>query len=375
MREVAVVGVGMAPFGRFPEKSAVDSGIEATLAALDDARVDFRTIEAAYCGVVGQGMTPGTSVFGAIGYTGMPIISIDNASASGSSAFREAYLAVAHGRADTAIATGIGKMAGPMGALSGPGPREQALAKAQAMLAPAGMFAMRANRRMHDYGTTIEHYAKVAVKNRLHASMNPYAQYRKPITVDDVMNARMICDPMTLLHCCPTGDGGAAAIVTTVERARQLGSSPLITVAGSAFRSEAYRSPNQPGGDLTELTSRAVYADAGIGPGEIDLVQIHDAFSVEEIEYYESLGFAKPGEGERLIDEGATTVGGRIPFSTDGGLLSRGHPLGPTGLAQIWETVLQLRGQAGDRQVAGAKAGLAHMIGAGGVCICHILKR
>lgn len=375
MREVAVVGVGMAPFGRFPDKPVTQHGIEAVLAALDDAGLELRDIEAAYCGVVGQGMTPGTSVFGAIGLTGMPIVNIDNASASGSSAFREAYLAVAEGRADAAIAAGIGKMAGPMGTLSGPGSREQLLARAQAMLAPAGMFAMRAIRRMHDFGTTIEHYAQVAVKNRRHASLNPYAQYRDPIELSDVMNARMICDPLTMLHCCPTGDGGAAAIVTTVERARQLGSSPLITVAGSAFRSETYRSPSKPGPDITELTARDVYEDAGLGPADIDLVQIHDAFSVEEIEYYESLGFAKPGEGERLIDEGATTIGGRIPFSTDGGLLSRGHPLGPTGLAQIWETVVQLRGAAGPRQVEGARVGLAHMIGAGGVCICHILRR
>lgn len=374
MTEVAVIGVGMTRFGRYPETPVTETGRQAIVAALEDAGVRFADVQAAYVGAAGQGMTPATRVVGEVGLTGIPITTVENASASGSAAFREAYQMVASGECDVALAAGVGKMGRAMGAL-GADAEGAALLMAQGPLPPAGLFAMRARRRMHDLGTSIEHYAQVAVKNRRHASLNPYAQFQDEISIEEVQAARTVADPLTVLHCCPTGDGAAAAVLASRAVAERLGRSPMITVAACEMRSELYHGAGIPNGDITTLTARAAYERAGLGPEDIDLVQIHDAFSVEEIEYYESLGFAPEGEGEKLIAEGATEIGGRIPFSTDGGLLSRGHPIGPTGLAQVWETVQQLRGTASQRQVEGARVGLLHMIGAGGVCFCTVLKR
>ncbi|MGE0538668.1 MAG: thiolase family protein [Dehalococcoidia bacterium] len=374
MTDVAVIGVGMTRFGKYPATPVTETGREAVLAALADAGIAFRDVQAAYVGAAGQGMTPGTRVLGEVGLTGIPITTVENASASGSAAFREAYQMIASGECEIALAVGVGKMSRPMGAL-GADSEGAGVIKAQGPLPPAGVFALRARRRMHDLGTSIDHYAQVAVKNHRHGSLNPYAQFQNVVSLEEVHAARTVADPLTVLHCCPTGDGAAAAVLASRERAERLGVNPVITVAACVMRSELYHGPGAEEADITSLTARATYERAGIGPEDIDLVQIHDAFTVEEIEYYESLGFAAPGEGEKLIAEGATEIGGRIPFSTDGGLLARGHPIGPTGLAQVWETVTQLRGAAGQRQVEDARVGFLHMIGAGGVCFGTILTR
>jgi len=372
----------MAPFGRWPERSATSLGVEAVDAALNDAGLAWPDVQTMYCGALLLGLTPGTRISERLGFTGIPVVNVDNASASGSSAFREACLAVQSGRVDVALAVGVGKADGLRNA-GGPPPqpgsdqyKENQFLRMQGLFAPMGIFAMRTNRRMHEYGSRIEQFAMVAVKNRRHAARNPYAQLRKPQTLEDVMNARMVCDPLTVPHCCPIGDGASAAIVVSEKKARQLGLAPLITVEASCFRS-----PSRSGGttaqdsDTTAQTARDAYEQAGIGPGDISLVQVHDAFTVEEVDYCEAMGFCPEGEAERWVEAGELSIGGRIPFSTDGGLLSRGHPNGPTGLAQIWETTQQLRGQAGPRQVEGARVGLVHMVGVGGVCVVHILKR
>jgi len=375
VREVAVVGVGMVRFGHHPQHSASDLGVEAALAALSDAGLAWPDVQAAWCGAAGQGMTAGTRVLGELGLTGAPITTVDNASASGSSAFREAYLSVACGLHDVALAVGVGKMTAA-GAAAPPLERKELLQmQAMGFLPPAGVFAMRTRRRMHEYGFTIEPYARVSVKNHRHGALNPFAQFQREVTLEQVLQSRLVCDPLTVLHCCPIGEGAAAAVVASLARARRLGAQPLVRVAASAFRSEVYSHDGHLGPGITALTARQAYEQAGIGPQDVHLVQVHDAFTVEEIDYYESLGFCSPGEGERLVEEGATAIGGRVPFNTDGGLLARGHPIGPTGLAQVWETVLQLRDQAGPRQVEGAATGLCQMIGAGGVCVIHILKR
>jgi acetyl-CoA acyltransferase len=254
--------------------------------------------------------------------------------------------------------------------------KEQQIARMQAALPPVGQFAMRTRRRMYEFGSTMDQFALVAVKNRRHAQHNPYAQLRTPLTLDDVRNARMVADPLTVPHCCPVGDGGAAAVVVSEKKARELAIASPVRVVASAFRT-----PTLAGGmdaqdaDTSVATCRDAYAQAGAAAADIDLVQVHDAFTVEEIEYCESMGFCEVGQGEAAVERGELSIGGRIPFSTDGGLLSRGHPLGPTGLAQVHETVLQLRGQAGVRQVEGARQGLLHMVGIGGVCLVHILRR
>jgi acetyl-CoA acetyltransferase len=205
--------------------------------------------------------------------------------------------------------------------------------------------------------------------------MNPNAHFQQQYTLEEVQNSRMVADPLHLLECCPRGEGGAAAIVTTPQIAQRLGRHPLVSVAASAFKSELHTQDPFAEWILTDETARVAYESSGIGPRDLDLVQVHDAVSSEEIEYYEALGICPPGEGDGLVMAGETEIGGRIPFNTDGGLISRGHPIGPTGLAQIWETTLQLRGAAGPRQVEGATVGLAQMIGAGSVCVIHILKR
>jgi acetyl-CoA acetyltransferase len=379
-----IAGVGMAPFGRHPDKTVADLGVEAALEALVDASLPWRAIEGMYCAAAGAGLTPGTRVSAALGLTGIPVVNIDNASASGSSAFRSACRDVDTGAADIVLAVGVGKSGRTLrldGGVGAPEPgtaeyRERQIGMMQGVLPPAGVFAMRTRRRMHEFGSRIEQFALVAVKNRKHAALNPYAQMRGPLTLEDVLNARMVADPLTIPHCCPVGDGGAAAIVVSERKARELGISPAVRVMASAFRTPTLAGVmNAQDADTTTATVRQAYAQAGLGPKDIDLVQVHDAFTVEEIEYCESMGFCEPGEGEAAVERGDLSIGGRIPFSTDGGLLSRGHPLGPTGLAQVHETVLQLRGAAGLRQVEGARTGLLHMVGIGGVCLVHILQR
>lgn len=379
-----IAGVGMAPFGRHPDKTVADLGVDAALEALADASLPWRAIEGMYCAAAGAGLTPGTRVSAALGLTGIPVVNIDNASASGSSAFRSACRDVDTGAADIVLAVGVGKSGRTLrldGGVGAPEPgtaeyRERQIGMMQGVLPPAGVFAMRTRRRMHEFGSRIEQFALVAVKNRKHAALNPYAQMRGPLALEDVLNARMVADPLTIPHCCPVGDGGAAAIVVSERKARELGISPAVRVVASAFRTPTLAGVmNAQDADTTTATVRQAYSQAGLGPKDIDLVQVHDAFTVEEIEYCESMGFCEPGEGEAAVERGDLSIGGRIPFSTDGGLLSRGHPLGPTGLAQVHETVLQLRGQAGARQVEAARTGLLHMVGIGGVCLVHILQR
>jgi benzoylsuccinyl-CoA thiolase BbsB subunit len=378
MTKAVVAGVGMLPFGRHRESTLADLGTEAVLAALSDANLGWPDVQLMYCGVVGGGMTPGTGIGAQLGQTGLPIINIDNASASGSSAFREASLAVTSGRVDIALAVGVGKLSQSFGGggakPDSPEAHEANIRRMQGIMPPAGYFAMRTRRRMHDFGSTIEQFALVSVKNHKHASQNSFAQLQNELTVEEILNARMIADPLTVPHCCPMGDGASAAVLVSEEKARQLGV-PLVTVEASAFRSGVYEKGPPSEAETTHLTAQEAYAQSNLGPDDVDLVQIHDAFTVEEIEYCEQLGFCEIGEGERMVENGETTIGGRIPFSTDGGLLARGHPLGPTGLAQVWETVQQLRGVSGPRQVASARVGLVHMVGVGGVCIVHILKR
>jgi acetyl-CoA acetyltransferase len=364
----------MTQFGQYPDQSYVAHGVEATRSALADAGLDWNEVQYMYCGAANVGMYPGNRVGRELGLTGVPIVNVENASASGSTAFREAYFAVADERCDIALAVGVGKM-GRIGGGGGGNRSEQLAARATGPSPPVATFAMRAHRRMAEYGTDPKVFAQIAVKNHHHGSLNPYAQFQDVYTLEDVLASRVIADPLHLLECCPTGDGGAAAILATPVIAERLARHPAVRIAASAFASALYG--DEPSGEssLTTVASRDAYEQAGVGPDDLDMVQLHDAFSNEELDYYEELGVCEPGEADRLVTDGDTALGGRIPFNTDGGLISRGHPIGPTGLAQVWETTLQLRGDAGPRQIEGAKIGLLQMIGAGGVCLVHILQR
>lgn len=375
-RDVYVAGVGMHPFTR-SEIPVYDMAYTAGIAALDDAGVDFPEVGALYNGYLGGGITTGVRVAKEFGLTGAPVTHVENASATGSCAFGEAVHAVAGGRVDVAMALGFDDM----NRMGGLGRSERRGLGAEDVMLPAAFFGMWATRRMHDYGTTVETFAAIAAKNWNHARTNPMAQRRADheVTPEEVLASTMISFPHTSKMACAAGGGAAAAVVVSEAVARRL-ERPMVRVLASQQRSETYTEGHVFLGavigpaQMTRDTAGAAYAEAGIGPADLDLVQVHDAFPVEELVYYELLGICADGDGDALVAEGATRLGGRIPFSTDGGLTARGHPGGPTGLAQIHETVLQLRGAAGDRQVPGARTGLCHMAGAGSVCVVHILQ-
>jgi acetyl-CoA acetyltransferase len=313
------------------------------------------------------------------GLTGIPVTRVENASATGAVAFREAYRAVAAGWCDVAMAIGVEKFSDLTSAQIQTAQRD-----IEATMLPVGFFAMWAQRRMHERGTRPEHIARVAAKSWNHSARNPMS-HRRPdhrVTVEEVLASRMIAEPLTAMMCCPVSDGAACAIVAAKDLARRVQPDrPLVTVRASVLRSETYTEGHAFLGavvgpaQMTADAARDAYEQAAMGPEDVDLVQVHDAFAIEELEYYELLGFCRPGEAEGLVEAGATELGGRVPFSTDGGLLARGHPGGPTGLAQTWETVLQLRGAADGRQVEGARVGLCHLVGGGSVCCIHVLAR
>ncbi len=382
VRSVVVAGTGVAPFTKEPvdlHDIALDSG----LAALRDAGCSFADVQAAYVGYIGAPIMTGTRVLKEFGLTGIPVQHVENASATGAAAFREAYLAVAGGHVDVAMAIafdGLGRFPGP-----GAGGQRVAMGRnsLEGTILPAAFFAMWATRRMHDYGTTVETFARIAAKNWNHARHCAWAQRRADheVTPDEVLASFMVAEPHTAMMSCAVGSGAAAAILVSSRYARRLDRRRCIKILASAMQSERYSDGHVFLGpvigppQMTADTAREAYEKAGIGPEDLDLVQVHDAFPIEELVYYELLGICREGEGDRLIADGETAIGGRIPFSTDGGLIARGHPGGPTGLAQIHETVTQLRGEAGARQVDGAKIGLCHLVGAGSVCVVHVLAR
>ena len=378
MRDVAIVGVGMIKFGRFPEKELSELGAQACLLALKDAGMTMKDIQTLVSGnLLESNATVGQRIMKEIGQTGIPVLNVANACATGSTAFREAYMAVASGAYDIALAVGSEQM-GKMGLLGTGGGRGRISPEGivGSGLMPA-VFGQAGVEHMNKYGTTAEQFAKVAVKNHKHSVHNPYAQYQKDMSLEEVMNARMVAWPNTLYMCCPTGDGAAAAILTTMEKAKQYTTTP-IKVGASVLTSDPWTERDLTMMDINTLTRNAAkeaYETAGIGPDDLDVIELHDCFATAELLHYENLGLCAEGEAGRMIDEGETTIGGRIPVAPSGGLLSKGHPLGATGVANICEIVWHLRGEAGDRQVEGAKVGLAHVIGLGSACTIQILQR
>jgi acetyl-CoA acetyltransferase len=380
VKEVAVLGVGMHRFGIWPDKSNADMAMVAGHQALDDAGIAFTDVQAAYVGhIFAQPMT-GIRVMKELGMTGLPIQRVENASATGSAAFREACYAVESGRHEIVMVLGFDKMTD---AVRGAGGRS-APENLEDSILPAAFFAMWATRRMHERGMKPEHLAAIAAKNLNNGALNPMSQRQpeKPVSAEKILGSRMVAWPLTTGMSCPVGDGAACAIVSSLEMAKKLRPDrPLVRVIASSLQSERYEAGHIFQGPVVgpaRMSSDAaaeVYEEAGVGPTDIDLVQVHDAFAIEELEYYELLGMCGSGDAEAAIERGDFELGGRVPFSTDGGLIARGHPGGPTGLAQIWETTLQLRGEAGRRQVEGARTGLCHMMGGGSVCVIHLLQK
>jgi acetyl-CoA acyltransferase len=377
MSDVFIVGADMIKFGRYPDRKPAQLGAEAALMALDDAGLTVGDVDVVYTGSSFNAQSSmGQKILQQIGQTGVPCVNVSNACASGATAVREAFVALKSGLYDVALAIGVEK--NPQGML-GAGPADglppEGLFGSDSMpavFAEAGM--VHASR----YGTTIEQFAKVAVKNRFHGSLNPKARYQTETTLEEVLGSEMIAWPLTKLMCSANVDGAASVVLVSERKAKELGLSRAARIRGSALASDPWESRNPVMFDPNSVTRLAVskaYAMAGLGPEDLDLVELHDCFCTAELLHYENLGLCGEGEAARLIDNGETTLGGRMPVNVSGGLLAKGHPIGATGVANIVEIVQQLRGEAGARQVEGARIGLAHVLGFGASAAVHILEK
>lgn len=359
-----VGGIGSTAFGSQPSRSVQDLAVEAGAAALADAGLSPRDVGIgvfanALAGKLFGDLTVGQNVFAALGMTRLPVINVENACTSGSTAFYLACLAVRAGETDCVIVIGAEKMCVPQLGLLSSGDSE--LDTMLGLVTPAS-FAMRARRHMVEFGTTLEQLAQVSVKNRRHGARNPLAQLRSQVSVEEVLASPMISDPLTRLQSCPKADGASALIVCSPAMARRIGA--RVAVRAATLLSGDYENPQDMVRWRTDREgAEKAYEHAGIGPEDLDLVECHDAFTIAEILHYEALGLCAPGEGGRLVAEGTTAWGGRLPVNVSGGLISRGHPVGATGVEQIVELARHLRGAAGDRQVPGARVGLAHCMG------------
>ena len=377
MSDVYVLGVDMMKFGRFPDLTVPQLGAQAALMALDDAGLTIQQVQALYCANLGQanGMV-GQRILREIGQTGVPVVNCANACASGATAFREAWLSIKAGVHDVVLAVGVEQMGrGLLGGGGANGISTEGLLGAGTM--PA-VFAEAGMEHSRKYGTTFEQFAKVSVKNHHHSTLNPKAMYQYETPLDTVMSAEMIAYPNTKLMCSVNVDGAAAAVLVSERKAKELGMKRAIRVKASVLTSDPWQERGLVMADINTCTRTAAsqaFELAGVAPEDLDLVELHDCFATAEILHYENLGLCRDGEGGKLIDAGETTLGGRIPVNVSGGLLSKGHPLGATGIANIYEVSTHLRGEAGQRQVDGARLGLTHVLGLGTACAIHILER
>ncbi len=356
MRDTYILGVSMTRFGKFLDKGLKDLAYEPIWNVIYESKIDPRDIDIVFVGnayaglITGQESIRGQVILREAGITRIPIINVENACASGSTAFYLAHKAVASGDADLALAVGVEKLfcddtGKSLKALSTSSDIE---VEGRMGVLFAGIYAMRVRAHMEKYGLTREQFAKVSVKNHEHGALNPYAQYRNKVTVEEVLNSRMIADPITLLMTCPMGDGGACVLVGTKDIAKAMGKRP-VRIGSSVLGSYGFTRKDEPG--ITARVAKKAYEEAKIKPDDVEIAEVHDAVSPVELFLYEELGFCGPGESGRLIDEGVTYLGGRLPVNTSGGLTAKGHPAGATGLAQIAEIVWQMRSEAQDRQV------------------------
>ena len=377
-REVVILGVGLHPFGRFPEKDMPQLAREAVVEALNDAIVRWKDVQIAYFGhVYYQGMSLGEVALRELGMTGIPIVNVENACSSGSTAFWQAYWGIATGIYDLALAFGAEKVPrGPVTVTAEDSPER--LIGADHMMAG---YALRTRRYMDEYDAPIEAIAQVSVKAHQNAALNPYAQYKKTFTLAEVLESRPIADPLTLYQCCPTSEGASAAVLCARDSLKDFApdNARHISIAAAALTTGTYsmRGADHPALNpyRGEEAAQQAYEMAGIGPEDIDIVQVHDAATIGEIQQLEALGIVPKGEAWIASQEGRTEIGGDIPVNTDGGLLAMGHPFGASGVRMIHEIVTQLRGESGPRQVKGPRVGLAQCSGAGDITTIHILKK
>lgn len=379
MSDVYVVGTDMIRFGRFPDRLVEDIGAEASLMALADAGLGIADMQAVYCGNLGEANRGvGQRILRHVGQTGVPVVNTANACATGATAFREGWIAIKSGLYDTVLCVGVEQMGrGLLGAADTyNGATIEGLIGSRTM---PSVFATLGMEHTRDYGTTFEQFAKVSVKNHHHSTFNSKAMYQFETPLEQVMDAEMISYPLTKLMCSVNVDGAAAAVLCSEQKARQLGlMDRAVRIRASVLTSDPYTPHNSALMDFNTLTKNAAaaaYDMAGVGPSDIDLIELHDCFATAELLHYENLGICAAGEAGALIDNGDTALGGRIPVNVSGGLLSKGHPLGATGIANIYEVTTHLRGEAGGRQVVGARLGLTHVVGAGSACAVHVLEK
>jgi acetyl-CoA C-acetyltransferase len=361
-REVAIQGVGTSAFGRFPDRRVESLAWDAILEAMRDAEVEPEEIDAVFVGTVFGPPGVATRILRGVGIGGVPVLSIETACASGTAAYHEAVEAVAFGRYERALVVGIEHLSSLF--TSGAIVPEATDPEGAAGLPLPGLYALQAQRYMADTGATAEALAAVAVKNNSNCALNPRAQLKsKALTVDDVLKSRMIAEPLTFLQCCPVSDGAGAAVV-----GRPRGKRGEIRVLSTALASGGlwdHRRRETWGEGCVARAARAAFERAGVTPADVDVLEVHDAFTIGEILTLEALGICAPGEGASLAPSGHTRIGGRQPVNPSGGLLARGHPLGATGTAQLAEIVWQLRGAAGERQKSLPKIGLVETMGGG----------
>lgn len=376
---VFVVSAAMIPFGKYRSSSYVGLAVPPLIEALKSAGLEKSDIDAVYVGHSYGGMMTGQRICKEIGLGSVPTVNIDNACSSGATAIHEAWEAISQGLVDVAVCIGVEKLTQFGGGMLPLSPEDREVK--QGIVMPA-VYAMRATRYMHEFGATPEDLALVSVKARRHGAANPYAQYRQEVTVAEVLSARPIADPLTLLMCCPTGDGASVVILASERARRRMAGAPAIRIAASVLHSghgaEGFRDMTYP--EISYDSARDAYAMAGIEPKDLDMIELHDAFSIAELVYYEAFGLAEHGHGVDLIRDGATTYGGQVVVNPSGGLLSKGHPVGASGVAQVAEAFWQLTGNATDRQIEDARWALTHVTGGGtagldhGACTIHIFE-
>lgn len=374
LRPVYVAGIGLHRYQPLSETSYVDLGLTAIRAALGDAGLPWEAVESAYVARALLPMAIGRPMLRHLGATGVPITHVENASASGSAAFRQACIEVASGISDVALAVGVDKPAVAIRAETLTG----IPSLADDAIVPFTHFALLADAYVARTGCTFEDIARVAVKNLRNASLNPYAQRQEARTLEAVMGGKKVSGQFTALQCTPVGEGAAAVIVASAEGLRRLGLGldRAVHVVSSAARSQrVYDDPTRYDTRLTQDTVQRALHDAGVAATGLDVIELHDAFTVEELEYLEAIGVCAEGAAAGLLRQGAFDIGGQCAVSPSGGLIGMGHPIGPTGIGQIAEITLQLRGEAGARQQPDARRGLAHMVGLGAVCFAHVLQR
>ena len=363
MQDVVVLGVGQSEFGKFPERSIAEMGGAAARTAIADAGIHPGDLQAAFSSRVYEAMITSQTILKGLGVTGIEMVNVENACAGGSTAVRSLYKDIAAGYVDVGIAIGVESMTtSPVAGRLIPPDTDDL--DGQLGLSMPVLFALQAQRLMETHGAKEQDFAQVSVKAHEFGALNAKAQYRRRFTVEEVLGSRMIADPITLLQCCPNTDGAAAVVLASADFARSCTAEP-VRIAGSSLVSGDYDFRRD---DLTTMplgvrAAASAYEQAGIGPEDVDVVELHDAFATEELVHYEDLGLCPRGESVGLLRSGATSLGGRIPVNPSGGLLSLGHPLAASGVRIICELTDQLRGRAGDRQVPGARVGLAQMLG------------